>query len=236
MEFLLEPMRVEHIPAVAGIERLCFSQPWPVHAYRKEIQDSSMAYYEVARVVRGPEASGSADEMVLALDSQQVPSAGVHPGQAQPSPRAEPGLMRRLARLLRTAPELASPELERQLRSIIGYAGLWVMSDEAHVTTIAVHPDFRGRGMGELLLLGLIDRSLEFQAKWMTLEVRVSNQIAQALYRKYTFKEMGVRRGYYSDDHEDALIMWTEPLDSPSFREALESNRARLLARLRDHG
>jgi ribosomal-protein-alanine N-acetyltransferase len=86
--------------------------------------------------------------------------------------------------------------------------------------------------VGELLLLGLFDYALQVKAKWLTLEVRMSNEIAQALYRKYTFKEMGIRKAYYSDDKEDALVMWTDPLDSPIFLEVLETNRARLLGRL----
>src|SRR5207249_384271 len=76
---------------------------------------------------------------------------------------------------------------------IAGYAGLWLMVDEAHVTTIGVHPDQRGRGAGELLFLGLADIAQEMRAYRMTLEVRVSNIAAQALYRKYGMENAGVR-------------------------------------------
>jgi ribosomal-protein-alanine N-acetyltransferase len=110
----------------------------------------------------------------------------------------------------------------------VGYAGIWVMTDEAHVTTIASHPDVRGKGVGELLLLALIHRAIEVGARWMTLEVRASNSVAQNLYRKYTFKEMGVRRRYYSDNGEDALVMWTDALDSDTFRSALDRNERKL--------
>jgi ribosomal-protein-alanine N-acetyltransferase len=81
----------------------------------------------------------------------------------------------------------------------------------------------------------MIDTALEIGARWLTLEVRKSNQVAQALYRKYTFKEMGVRRRYYSDDGEDALVMWTDQVDSPEFSEALARNRAALQARLAEN-
>jgi ribosomal-protein-alanine N-acetyltransferase len=124
------------------------------------------------------------------------------------------------------------PGLQQELRTIVGYAGIWVMTDEAHVTTIASHPDVRGRGVGELLLVSLIHRGMEIGARWMTLEVRASNSVAQNLYRKYTFKEMGVRRRYYSDNGEDALVMWTDPIDSRTFIDALASNRAALEERL----
>jgi ribosomal-protein-alanine N-acetyltransferase len=102
------------------------------------------------------------------------------------------------------------------------------MTDEAHVTTIASHPEMRGKGVGELLLVSLIHRAMEIGARWMTLEVRASNAVAQNLYRKYTFKEMGVRRRYYSDNGEDALVMWTDALDSDGFIATLDKNERKL--------
>src|ERR1051326_2295408 len=106
------------------------------------------------------------------------------------------------------------------------------MTDEAHVTTIASHPAVRGQGVGEFLLVALIQRGMEIGARWMTLEVRASNMIAQSLYRKYTFKEMGVRRRYYSDNGEDALVMWTDALDSDSFQRTFDVNERKLAERL----
>ncbi len=109
------------------------------------------------------------------------------------------------------------------------------MTDEAHITTIAVDPIYRGRGIGELLLLGLIDRAKQIGARWLTLEVRMSNRVAQRLYQKYTFKEMGIRRRYYSDNGEDAQVMWTDPIDSERFREALRQHREVLARKLGHH-
>ena len=86
--------------------------------------------------------------------------------------------------------------------------------------------------MGEFLLVALIHHGIEIGARWMTLEVRASNGVAQNLYRKYTFKEMGVRRRYYSDNGEDALVMWTDALDSESFLTTLEDNERKLAERL----
>src|SRR3712207_4603992 len=110
------------------------------------------------------------------------------------------------------------------------------MTDEAHITTIAVDPDYQGYGIGELLLLGLIDRAQQIGARWLTLEVRISNKVAQSLYEKYTFKEMGIRRRYYSDNNEDALVMWTDPIESDSFQAAVRKNRERLYSRLAGSG
>lgn len=92
---------------------------------------------------------------------------------------------------------------------IIGYGGMWVIMDEAHVTNIAVRSDFRGQGLGHRLLFELQRTAVFFGAVKMTLEVRVSNEIAQRLYRKFGFEPSGIRPRYYSDN-EDALIMWAE--------------------------
>jgi ribosomal-protein-alanine N-acetyltransferase len=95
-------------------------------------------------------------------------------------------------------------------RLVVGYAGFWYIVDEAHISTIAVHPDWRGQGAGEQLLVGVLERALDLQAVKTTLEVRVTNTRAQNLYRKYGFEEVGRRRRYYRDNGEDALLMTAE--------------------------
>lgn len=102
---------------------------------------------------------------------------------------------------------------------VVGYCGVWVIMDEAHITNIAVHPDFRGKKIGEMLLRHVISLSMAYGATKMTLEVRVTNLVAQSLYKKLGFKETGIRKGYYSDNHEDALIMWVN-LDESKGMEA----------------
>jgi [ribosomal protein S18]-alanine N-acetyltransferase len=216
MRFRIEPMRVEHISVVSAIEKKCFTQPWPQNAYRREIQSNKMAHYFVARKIEPG-----------AMVSEPAPHGAV---SSSPS---ENGLLGRLARLFGGRPEEpATPAMEAELRSIVGYAGLWLMTDEAHITTIAVDPEYQGNGIGELLLLGLIERSVQIGAHWLTLEVRVTNKVAQSLYEKYTFKEMGLRRRYYSDNGEDALVMWTDPVESDTFQEAVRENRERLARKL----
>jgi ribosomal-protein-alanine N-acetyltransferase len=91
---------------------------------------------------------------------------------------------------------------------IIGYCGTWLVIDEAHVTNIAILPEYRGKKLGEALLGKLISTAREMGARSMTLEVRVTNHVAQSLYRKFGFQNGGIRKNYYSDNQEDALIMW----------------------------
>ena len=91
---------------------------------------------------------------------------------------------------------------------LVGYGGVWVIIDEAHITNIAVLPGFRGMKLGEKLMTKLLETIFVKGGKTVTLEVRVSNYVAQNLYRKFGFQNGGIRKGYYSDNHEDALVMW----------------------------
>ena len=116
----------------------------------------------------------------------------------------------------------------RDGEKIVAYAGLWLMVDEAHITTFAVHPDARRQRIGERLLQRLFEIAHEMKAEWLTLEVRASNLAAQKLYEKYGFRRAGVRRRYYSDNNEDALIMWTERIKDRSVRDRLAKLREEL--------
>lgn len=93
---------------------------------------------------------------------------------------------------------------------IAAYAGTWFILDEAHITNVAVHPDYRGKKFGNMVMEALFEESKRRSVVSMTLEVRKSNQIAQNLYKKYGFKLSGIRKEYYTDNKEDAFIMWKE--------------------------
>ncbi|MDR7523015.1 MAG: ribosomal protein S18-alanine N-acetyltransferase [Armatimonadota bacterium] len=111
---------------------------------------------------------------------------------------------------------------------VAGFAGMWVVFDEAHVTTIAVDPRRRGQGIGTRLLLALIDHALARDARWMTLEVRPSNAAALALYRRFGFRDVALRKRYYSDNGEDAIVMWSGNLRDPEAQARLEAIRRSL--------
>jgi [ribosomal protein S18]-alanine N-acetyltransferase len=164
VRILIEPMRLDDLEAVHGIERASFRSPWPANAYRSELESNRLAAYLVAR------AEGE----------------------------------------------------------IIGFGGMWLMVDEAHITTFAIHPTWRRQRIGERLLLSFLDLAIGRGAREATLEVRLSNLPARRLYEKYGFRPVGLRPRYYSDDNEDALIITTEALDDPPMRERIARLREAL--------
>lgn len=93
---------------------------------------------------------------------------------------------------------------------VAAYGGMWLVIDEAHITNIAVHSKYRGKGVGKKVVEGLIEEGKKINISKMTLEVRRSNLIAQELYKKFGFIPCGVRPGYYQDNGEDAIIMWKD--------------------------
>ncbi len=115
---------------------------------------------------------------------------------------------------------------------IVAYGGIWVILEDSHVTTIAVHPDCRGRKLGEEMLLRLLDEAIAQGASWITLEVRESNESAQKLYRKYGFTTVSTRRGYYSDNGENALVMWAGNLKGELYAARLRVLRGALDAEI----
>jgi len=117
---------------------------------------------------------------------------------------------------------------------ILGYGGFWHLVDEAHIATIGVRPADQGKGLGELLLVSMLEKARDLDVQRATLEVRVSNLKAQTLYAKYGFEKVSLRRRYYADNDEDAFIMATPSFRSPRFEVNLAQQRAALYQRLRE--
>ena len=205
MRYVIDRMTMSDVPRVIEIERLAYPSTWPPSAYRKELQENRWAHYIVLR------------DKHIAEEQMSEPAQERH---------------RRFFPLTLLPARSSSSVSTPSQTSIIGFAGLWLMVDEAHITTIAMHPDFRHRGLGEFMLVNLIDIAFDINARWVTLEVRVSNYTAQNLYRKYGFREAGLRHRYYSDNQEDALIMWTDEIKSPSFMQKFQDLKAILMRKL----
>ena len=126
--------------------------------------------------------------------------------------------------------EVRSPDFDS---TIVGYGGMWRMYDEAHVTTIGVRHDLHHHGYGRILFAGLVQAAYDMGAKWVTLEVRTTNDNAMRMYEGFGFKVIGRRKGYYTDNGEDAIVMWSDSIHSPRFRRAYESNLERIEADVR---
>ena len=132
----------------------------------------------------------------------------------------KPGALRRLFRRNKPAP----PPLLR--RSVAGFLSVWHMAGEAHVVVVAVREEKRRLGLGELLLIGAVELGVARGSQFVTLEARVSNEAARALYLKYGFREAGIRKGYYADNREDAVIMTTDALSSDAYCAQFDRLRA----------
>jgi ribosomal-protein-alanine N-acetyltransferase len=212
MRYLVERMHLNDIPQVQIIETQSFSAPWSAQAYEQDLRTNKLAHYIVLREI-----------------NDETPSTSIDPAPAPPSSTPMNLLQRLRSRLGgRRMQVAASPK-----PPIIGFAGIWMMVDEAHLVTIAIAPGQRGKGLGELLLVSATDLACILGASKMTLEVRVSNHVAQSLYRKYGYKNEGVRRRYYSDNGEDALIMTTDALTSAYYQAHYQELKHALLSRVK---
>ncbi|RRR76359.1 MAG: ribosomal-protein-alanine N-acetyltransferase [Candidatus Viridilinea halotolerans] len=211
MYYFIETMTEDDIPHVQVIERQSFTTPWSANTYRREIRNLQNCRYVIARASTTPNG-----------ETQRSPSP------AAPRPF---GIFSQLAAIFLAEPP-APANLPPDPTPIVGYGGVWLTVDDAHITTIAVDPVYRGQGIGELLLNALIDHAYDLGAHQITLEVRISNTSAQRLYLKYGFQPGGTRPRYYTDNSEDALIMWTEAINTPTYRARLTELRRQLVVRL----
>lgn len=143
-DMIIRNAEVEDAIVLAGLDKLCFSEPWSYESFKKEIIENDLAIYIVAEIGK----------------------------------------------------------------QIVGYAGIWLIMDEGHITNVAVIPEFRRKGIAKALIEVLINICESENIIAETLEVRASNEPAKNLYAQYGFKEAGIRKGYYEDNHEDAIIMW----------------------------
>lgn len=121
---------------------------------------------------------------------------------------------------------------------VVGYGGLITSGREAHITTIAVDPEYHRNHLGTKLMLGLMDAAIERGGRTVSLEVRRSNFGAQSMYERFGFRPVGVRRGYYVETGEDAIVMWLDGADTLEYARRLDGLRARMLgsANVGDHG
>lgn len=111
---------------------------------------------------------------------------------------------------------------------VTGYCGLMLQGEDAHITTIAVDPAYQRRGIATRLMLHMVRQALQRGARHLTLEVRMSNQPAQDLYRRFGFHAAGVRKNYYAETNEDALVMWADDIDAPEYADLMAELESRV--------
>ena len=197
----IRTMQVHDIPQVLDIERQSFPSAWPQTVYKRELSNR-MARYLVA--------------------CEPAEAAESEPGRPAQN-EGVGGLVRRFLG--------GPPETPASNERILGMVGLWFVIAEGHIVTIAVRTECRRQGLGELLLIAALEAALEAQQEEVTLEYRISNGAARALYEKYGFSQAGVRVRYYTDNGEDAVLMTTPPLRSPEYRRLLAGRIAEQRAR-----
>jgi ribosomal-protein-alanine N-acetyltransferase len=185
-------MRQEDVSQIAVIDRDDFPTILPQTNYQREFKNP-LAHYVVAC-----DNEKAVDEVEMTWKETEQST----------------GLISRLIFRNKVA-----PPSDRQY--ITGFAGFWIIAGETHIINFAVRRSYRRKGIGELLFISLIDLAKELKSLLITLEVRASNSAARNLYRKYGFHKTGLRRGYYSDDKEDGVIMTVENIGSVSFQKHL---------------
>lgn len=214
MPFTLRPMTPQDLAQAAEIERDAFPTLFPPTSFRRELKNRMARY-------------------IVAVRRDELCQPAAHPPHAAPKP-ALTAPAARIDRLIAGARNLWQRRpgaWQPGQQYIAGFLGAWHMHDEAHIIAVGVRSPHRSRGIGELLLIGAIEQAIARGMQSVTLEVRVSNYIAQNLYKKYGFKKQGVRKAYYVDNHEDALIMTAadirEPLFSQDLRLLIRAHRQR---------
>jgi [ribosomal protein S18]-alanine N-acetyltransferase len=192
-------MQPEDLSQVAQIDREAFPTQWPPPSFSRELSNK-LAHYLVVCTENNTEQTKA--------KSSDVPPA-IHHGLLS-------GLRRLFSR--KNGPKPGT----NQTSYVVGMVGLWLLFDEVHIITIAVRQSHQRQGIGEHLLISSIDLAMQLHAEVVTLEVRPSNTGARALYQKYGFKEEGLRRRYYSDNNEDAIIMTTDKFSNKSFQDRFQ--------------
>ncbi|WP_225913926.1 GNAT family N-acetyltransferase [Leptolyngbya ohadii] len=255
MNFLkLEPLTADLLPAVVELDRRCLGGLWSLDGYRREIESPNSDLLVLKRDL----ILSSADcEVYEGIDSGGVE---LRPAFA-PQPPINGGLPNRSLQKnskLRASEicdsdnpvDIQSPPLVGDLGgdagsitsnqqpssvSLIGLGCLWSIAEEAHITVLAIDPDYRQLGLGQAILYALLVSAEQRGLEWATLEVRAGNAAAIRLYEKFGFREVGRRKGYYSDG-EDALILWRSGLQKPEFRLWVQECERTVRDRLKQAG
>ena len=199
-------MEERDLRQVSEVEKDAFPSQFPPTSFRRELRKRIARYLVVAR-----------------SDVHGRPSPDLPPLPHSEVESPNGPLLNRLVRGARGAWRRHAASWRPGEELVAGFVGLWYVVDEAHIVSIGVRSEYRGLGLGEMLLISAIEQTRQMKSRIMTLEVRMSNYVAQNLYKKYGFTKRGVRRGYYTDNREDALILTTNPLNTDDYARSFKA-------------
>jgi len=198
-------MTVADIPQVLEVERESFPTMWPPTAFKRELQQNRIARY-----------------ILVAEHNPTAPAIEAVPTEIPKSAGPLGRVWDELRAFLGTDAQPALAPLEERQEVVLGFLGVWMPADEAHIVTFGVREAHRRQGIGEQLLISVIELARASGKAIVTLECRVSNEAALALYEKYGFEKVGLRPRYYSDDHEDAYVLSVAYLLTEKYRRSFE--------------
>jgi ribosomal-protein-alanine N-acetyltransferase len=213
-------MRIADIPQVLEVERESFPSMWPPTAFKRELQQNRLAHYIV----------------VVENDPSRAPAVPFEDAAEEDRPPTGVGKLWGEIRHFLGVDEAGAvlPPVEQRPELIIGFIGVWMLPDEAHIVTVAVRDSHRRKGIGELLLICAIEQAQAKGQGLVTLECRVTNEPALALYDKYGFEQVGLRPRYYSDNHEDAYVLTVSSVLTERFQRLFDQLKAEHAARFGD--
>ncbi len=206
--FYIRPAEHRDAAVLSAVEREAFPTQWPPTRFSREVTRRRTSYLAAARELPVSPVTGG-------LSAPRASARGIERGR---------GILGRIAASLKQISfmdGLKGAEPPRDL--IVGFIGIWFIADEAHIVSLGVRPNDHRKGLGELLLLAAFREARRYGMREVTLEVRASNSPAQALYRKYGFREVGLRKRYYMDNGEDGIIMTTPPIANVAYAVSLDS-------------
>ena len=206
-DYLLRPMHEGDIYQAIQIDKEAFPENNSSPAFKRELRENKLSLYlvvvdESTSYERWAESNGLPDDKTPTKSYQNKLSSTIW-------------------RILKGRDEF----VESTKELIVGYIGIWSVIDQGHIISIAVRESHRKVGIGELMVIGAVESNQLIGNNELTLEVRVSNEAAQNLYKKFGFKIVGRRKQYYSDNREDAYIMTTSGIDSEEYGEMMENLR-----------
>lgn len=207
-------LQAKDIDQAVAIEKEAFSPLWVSSSFKRDLSNKRASY------------------LVACFDEDVSPEeilAEIEPDQ--PDDSRPPTLWSRVLGRMGLSSNVETEREENEAFDIAGYVSVWYQGDEAHITEIAVKESLRGRGIGELLLIASLEAAIGYGSRVMTLEARASNFIAHRMYQKYSFKSVGIRKAYYSDNREDAVIMTTSPIDTDEYHKMFTNRQSTYLNR-----